>query len=121
MTTSHTTDLPGEQGGLGQDFGLGFSVVTDLGGSQALGSVGKYGWSGIYGTNFWVDPKEKLVAIMMVQRYPGSPVAAAFQTLVYQAIAGPPQPVPVRTSIRRPRQTSAMPAPRTDAAPAVSR
>jgi CubicO group peptidase (beta-lactamase class C family) len=121
MTTSHTTDLPGGQGGPGQDFGLGFSVVTDLGDSQALGSVGKYGWSGIYGTNFWVDPMEKLVAIMMVQRYPGSPVASAFQTLVYQAIAGPPQPVPVRTPIRRPRQTSAMPAPRTDAEPAVSR
>ncbi len=121
MTSSHTSDLPGGQGGLGQDFGLGFSVVTDLGDSQALGSVGKYGWSGIYGTNFWVDPKEKLVAIMMVQRYPGSPVASAFQTLVYQSIAGPPQPLPARTSIRRPGQTSAMPAPRTDAAPAVSR
>ena len=45
-----------------------------------------YGWSGIYGTTFWVDPKERLVAIMMVQRYPGSPVAAAFQPLVYQAL-----------------------------------
>ena len=44
------------------DFGLGFSVVTDLADSQALGSEGIYGWSGIYGTNFWVDPKEKLVA-----------------------------------------------------------
>ena len=36
-----------------------------------------FGWSGIYGTMFWVDPKERLVAIMMVQRYPGSPVARA--------------------------------------------
>ena len=47
---------------------------------------GLYGWSGIYGTVFWVDPKERLVAIMMVQRYPGSTVAAAFQPLVYQAL-----------------------------------
>ena len=54
--------------------------------TQTLGSNGIYGWSGIYGTNFWVDPKERLVAIVMVQRYPGSQVAAAFQPLVYQAL-----------------------------------
>jgi CubicO group peptidase (beta-lactamase class C family) len=87
MTASHTSDLPpsGLVGG-GAQFGLGFRVVTDLGATQTLGSNGLYGWSGIYGTVFWVDPKENLVAIMLVQRYPGSPVAAAFQPLVYQAI-----------------------------------
>ena len=47
-----------------------------------------FGWSGIYGTNFWVDPKERLVAILLVQRYPGSQAAAVFQPLVYQAITG---------------------------------
>ncbi len=87
MTASHTADLP-SGGLLGADgqFGLGFRVSTDLGASQALGSTGTYGWSGIYGTNFWVDPKEHLVGIMMVQRYPGSTVAASFQTFVYQAL-----------------------------------
>ena len=73
MTVSHTADLP-PSGlvGPGAQFGLGFRVVTDLGATQTLGSPGMYGWSGIYGTVFWVDPKERLVAIMMVQRYPGS-------------------------------------------------
>jgi CubicO group peptidase (beta-lactamase class C family) len=87
MTMSHTTDLP-PSGlvGAGAQFGLGFRVVTDPAATQTLGSPGLYGWSGIYGTVFWVDPKERLVAIMMVQRYPGSPVAAAFQPLVYQAL-----------------------------------
>ena len=87
MTISHTGDLPasGLIGG-GAQFGLGFRVVTDLGATQTLGSAGLYGWSGIYGTVFWVDPKERLVAIMLVQRYPGSPVATAFQPLVYQAL-----------------------------------
>ena len=87
MTVSHTTDI--QTGGLlgnGAGFGLGFRVVTDVGATQTSGSAGLYGWSGIYGTVFWVDPKERLVAIMMVQRYPGSPVAAAFQPLVYQAL-----------------------------------
>ncbi len=87
MTASHTGDLPpaGLIGG-GAQFGLGFRVVTDMAATQTLGSNGIYGWSGIYGTNFWVDPKERLVAIVMVQRYPGSPVASAFQPLVYQAL-----------------------------------
>jgi CubicO group peptidase (beta-lactamase class C family) len=88
MTSSHTSDLPPVGGLLGQGtaFGLGFQITTDAAATQTMGSNGLYGWSGIYGTVFWVDPKEKLVAIMMVQRYPGSPVAAAFRPLVYQAL-----------------------------------
>ena len=62
--------------------GLGRALAS----AQTIGSNGVYGWSGIYGTVFWIDPKEKLVAIMMVQRYPGSQVAAAFRPLVYQAL-----------------------------------
>ena len=85
MTASHTSDLPAGPGP-GTGFGLGFRVVTELGPTQTLGSEGMYGWGGLYGTTFWVDPKERLVAIAMVQRYPGSPVAAAFQPLVYQAL-----------------------------------
>jgi CubicO group peptidase (beta-lactamase class C family) len=90
MTVSHTSDLPpaGLLGG-GSNFGLGFRVATDLGAGQTLGSEGMYGWSGIYGTTFWVDPKERLIGVMMVQRYPGTPVAAPFQTLTYQALVGP--------------------------------
>jgi CubicO group peptidase (beta-lactamase class C family) len=88
MTSSHTSDLPPVGGLLGQGtaFGLGFQITTDAAATQTMGSSGLYGWSGIYGTVFWVDPKEKLIAVMMVQRYPGSPVAAAFRPLVYQAL-----------------------------------
>jgi CubicO group peptidase (beta-lactamase class C family) len=88
MTISHTSELtpPLQLLGPGVNFGLGFRVVTDLASTQTLGSNGLYGWSGIYGTNFWVDPKEKLVAVMMVQKYPGPTVAATFQPMVYQAL-----------------------------------
>jgi CubicO group peptidase (beta-lactamase class C family) len=87
MTVNHTPDLASIPiAGAGYGWGLGFRVLTDLAATQTLGSVGNYGWSGIYGTTFWVDPKERLVAIMMVQRYPGSAVAGAFQPLVYQAL-----------------------------------
>ena len=88
MTVSHTSDLPHPLplAGPGKDWGLGFQVVTDLGATQTLGSPGMYGWTGIYGTIFWVDPKEKLVSIMMVQKYPGPTVAASFLPLVYQTL-----------------------------------
>jgi CubicO group peptidase (beta-lactamase class C family) len=87
MTASQTSDLP-PNGllGPGTQFALGFRVVTDVAQTQTQGSIGMYGWLGIYGTTFWVDPKEHLVAIAMVQRYPGSPVAAGFQPLVYSAL-----------------------------------
>jgi CubicO group peptidase (beta-lactamase class C family) len=87
MTGSQTSDLPAAGLlGPGTQFSLGFRVVTDVAATQTQGSVGMYGWLGIYGTTFWVDPKEHLIAIMMVQRYPGSPVGAGFQPLVYQAL-----------------------------------
>lgn len=102
MTVSHTSDLPpaGLLGG-GANFGLGFRVTTDLGGTQALGSQGMYGWLGIYGTTFWVDPKEKLIAVMMVQLFPGSPVGSVFQSLTYQALAGPPSPLSRAAAARK--------------------
>jgi CubicO group peptidase (beta-lactamase class C family) len=90
MSASHTSDLPSgavSLGGPGTSFGLGVRVVTDLGASQTLGSVGMYGWTGIYGTSFWVDPKEKLSGVLMIQRNGGvAPVQNTFQTMTYQAI-----------------------------------
>jgi CubicO group peptidase (beta-lactamase class C family) len=89
MTTSHTLDLnlAGTPVlGPGAEWGLGFKITTDLGASQLPGSVGMYGWAGIYGTTFWVDPKETLIGIIMVQRYPGATAATPFQSLTYQAI-----------------------------------
>jgi CubicO group peptidase (beta-lactamase class C family) len=86
MTSSHTSDLPQAGFGPGIGFGLGFQIVQDVPATQTYGSPGMFGWLGIYGTTFWVDPKEQLVAIMLVQRYPGSPVADGFQPLVYQTL-----------------------------------
>ncbi len=51
----------------GQGFGLGFAVRVAPGHNPYPGSVGEFYWVGATGTTFWVDPKEKLVAIMMVQ------------------------------------------------------
>jgi CubicO group peptidase (beta-lactamase class C family) len=65
MTADHTGTRPGRPAGLG--FGLGFEVRTRVGDSALPGSVGEYGWAGNAGTLFWIDPKEQLIAIYMVQ------------------------------------------------------
>jgi CubicO group peptidase (beta-lactamase class C family) len=52
---------------MGTSFGLGFAIRVDPGRNPLPGSVGDFSWGGITGTLFWVDPKEKLVAVQMVQ------------------------------------------------------
>ena len=55
---------------VGQGFGLGFVVRTQEGRNPMPGSPGEYFWAGIWGTAFWVDPKEKLITVLMIQAAP---------------------------------------------------
>ncbi len=86
MTVSHTRDLPAV--GPGWEFGLGFGIVTDVGATQNAGSPGSYFWGGLFGTSFWVDPKEKLIGVLMTQRYPENDVKwnETFHAMVYQSL-----------------------------------
>jgi CubicO group peptidase (beta-lactamase class C family) len=83
MTVNHVGDMFGPQG-----FGLGFSVVRDLGAGTELGSVGQYGWGGFFHTNFFVDPRERMVCVFMSQLYPAEDLGLheRFRTFAYQAI-----------------------------------
>ena len=93
MTVNHVGTLFAERGSAdaGKGFGLGFDVLLDLGGVGRLGSEGAFGWGGAYHTNYWVDPREKLVALVMTQLLPagGSDLHDRFRTLVYQSIVAP--------------------------------
>jgi CubicO group peptidase (beta-lactamase class C family) len=73
---------------LGQSFGLGFAVRTDVGHSPVSGSVGDYFWAGAGGTYFWIDPQEKLYAVMMVQKpfMEAGYLRRALRELVYGAL-----------------------------------
>jgi CubicO group peptidase (beta-lactamase class C family) len=55
---------------VGQGFGLGFVVRAQEGRNPMPGSPGEYFWAGIWGTSFWVDPKEKLITVLMMQAAP---------------------------------------------------
>ena len=93
MSSDANADLPANAGGSSAASGTGFGVgiVKDLGQYGTLTSEGMYTFGGIYGTNFWVDPKEQMVGVLMVQFYPfaGVPIATHFRTMAYQAITGP--------------------------------
>ena len=72
---------------MGQGFGLGFAVRTDVGRNPLPGTPGDYYWGGAYGTYFWQDPKERLYVVYMMQ----SPAARLryrylMRDLVYQAM-----------------------------------
>ena len=86
MTADHVGNRPGRPPGFG--FGLGFEVRTRVGDSAMPGSVGEYGWSGAAGTEFWIDPKEQLFAILMIQANDGDTriVRNQFRTMIQAAL-----------------------------------
>jgi CubicO group peptidase (beta-lactamase class C family) len=73
---------------MGQGFGLGFAVRTAEGHNPLPGNVGTFYWTGAWGTTFWVDPKEKLIGVMMIQvpLNNGPPYRRAMRYLTYQAL-----------------------------------
>ena len=81
--------------GPGYGFGLTVAVRTQPGMSSYPGSVGEFNWGGAAGTAFWVDPKEQLVPIMLIQS-PGQRLyyRFAFRDLVYGAITDRQEPAP---------------------------
>jgi CubicO group peptidase (beta-lactamase class C family) len=84
MASVHASDkLEGRTPGEG--FGLSVRVVRDAVASGSRVSDGSFGWSGAYGTHFWVDQKEDLIAVMMIQT-PVREMRPEFENAVMQAI-----------------------------------
>ncbi|CAN5882317.1 serine hydrolase domain-containing protein [soil metagenome] len=69
-------------------FGLGFAVAPEQGPGKNLRGIGRYGWSGIYNTVYWVDPFYKTVAVLMTQVVPSShkDLFNTFERLTNEAI-----------------------------------
>ena len=84
MGSIHIPDtLPGRRPGEG--YGLTVRVISDSGAAGTALSNGSFGWSGAFGTHFWVDPEEKIVAVLMTQG--GSiELTVDFEMAVMQAV-----------------------------------
>ena len=71
----------------GEGYGLSMRVVNDPVARNTFLSQGSFGWSGAYGTHFWIDPKEKIVAVLMAQT-PNNEIRGDFENAVMYALVG---------------------------------
>ena len=90
MTSDHVAGiglgsayLPGD----GYGFGLGFQVRRENGQASVPGTAGDYAWGGAGGTAFWVDPKQDMYVVLMMQapKHRGA-IRAKLRGLVYSTI-----------------------------------
>jgi CubicO group peptidase (beta-lactamase class C family) len=71
----------------GQSMALGFGVVTNPALMPATSSLGEISWAGVAGTKFWIDPKEEIIGIAMVQQYSAPwPLRFDMKVAAYSAI-----------------------------------
>jgi CubicO group peptidase (beta-lactamase class C family) len=90
MTSDHLGTITGAADLLppGHGFGLGFAVRTQAGMAPFPGSVGTYYWGGAAGTTFWIDPAERMYAVLMIQApQQREHYRVLFRDMVYAALA----------------------------------
>ncbi len=54
------------------DFSLGFSITSEKSARLNTRNKGSFSWGGYYGTNYWADPVDHLVVLVMTQHTPNS-------------------------------------------------
>jgi CubicO group peptidase (beta-lactamase class C family) len=88
MTRDQTQGLPLWIPVHGFAFGYGFGVATQPAPDAKKDPVGTFSWGGIYYTDFWADPQDEVIGIMMTQIYPSGQLKLRdeFHRLVNEAI-----------------------------------
>jgi CubicO group peptidase (beta-lactamase class C family) len=73
---------------LNNQMGLCFGLETDKNDYQSIMSIGSFSWGGAFNTQYWGDPKEKLIGVIYTNMYggPGRGTSDKFKVLTYQAI-----------------------------------
>lgn len=71
----------------GIGFGLGGAVVLDPERSGMAGHSGDFGWGGLAGTYFWIDPETEVTCIFFTQLIPSGahPLRSELKALVHNA------------------------------------
>lgn len=88
MASNHVGDMFNGKLGRpahGMNFGLLVAVIQDSVAAGLRVSNGSFGWDGAYGTQAWIDPKEKMVTLLMIQTQVVQ-VQRDFENAVMQAI-----------------------------------
>jgi len=78
--------LGGEKGDT--HFSLAFSVVTKQGQDKGNGNIGKFAWGGYFNTNYWADPKDRMIMVLMkqTQQTPDGGSEGIFTRLIYSSL-----------------------------------
>lgn len=88
MASNHVGDMFNGKLGRpahGMGYGLLMGIVEDSVAAGLRVTSGSFGWDGAYGTQTWIDPKEKMVTIVMIQTQVVQ-VQRDFENAVMQAI-----------------------------------
>ena len=72
----------------GYGFGLGVAVRRQTGVASTIGSAGDFFWNGAFGTSFWVDPKERLIAVVMMQAPGGADTRQRYRQAISACVMG---------------------------------
>jgi CubicO group peptidase (beta-lactamase class C family) len=95
MASNHIGQLPFDRPVTdlrGYRFGLGVRVLENPAEASTLASRGTFGWAGAFNTNSWIDPVERMVGLLLLQRMPDQTdtelrsLWPRFQITAYQAI-----------------------------------
>ncbi len=71
----------------GIGFGYCGSVIRDGAGSTVFGTPGQYSWGGMWGTDFWIDRRQKLVGLVLTQITAGTyPIRMIMNNATYRAL-----------------------------------
>ena len=85
LMTSNQSGTLYTQPGLG--FGFGFSILQQPGADNTLSPAGTWGWGGAYGSQYRVDPKNRIIWLYLMNQLPaGTDVAQKFPNLLYAAL-----------------------------------
>jgi len=84
-----SSQLPGETAKpAALQFGLGFALVTPQNKFMHTISTDSFYWGGIFNTYYWVDPKEKLIALVYTQEYDAysENIGNLFKNVIYSTL-----------------------------------
>jgi len=69
--------------GPGAQFGFGVGIVVDPAAAKSPKGRGSFGWSGAYGTDFWVDPQARMSVVILTNVAGESTFGTDLQNAIY--------------------------------------
>jgi CubicO group peptidase (beta-lactamase class C family) len=85
VTEDQIGDRAAQAVGPGSRFGFGVGVLVDPAAEQSPRGRGSYGWGGVYGTGFWVDPQARMSVVVLTNVAGDMPLASNLEKAIYAA------------------------------------